>query len=471
MRVKQSNITLLDQNDSQRQEYSLPLLLSFAMFSVWNLSVISYTGKTVWELGGSGLYIHSTAALTITIATKVLAIALILLFPRHIVRLIRGLCIGAAASGAILLLPLDGMLLQQAAILAHQTCQRTMGALCPFLVIFLLREKSAVAQCTITAAAATLLAALLQNGFVTFPPELFRALMVLLPAAQLFFYYALPKRPALRYAKKEDGLACPKKLFAGVFFLVFLCGILFLFGHAFAERHSHGMLIFYCSAAAAGIAVFVLYRRHALSPDRLIPALLGLGVLAFVAALLSEYLPFAAPIACVLFGASGTALTLIYLSGIALVKQHPSAIIVPGILLFELAATYTRTGLLTLFYFNHTFLNIAQIAIAVSAMVIYLVLQPYLTFGFREGPVQAAKPAQSPGWRETLQANAYERLTDGELDVAGLIMRGYKNEEIAAETKYTLDTVKTYRKWLYSKLDVHSTRELFALAEQPRRPR
>ena len=45
-------------------------------------------------------------------------------------------------------------------------------------------------------------------------------------------------------------------------------------------------------------------------------------------------------------------------------------------------------------------------------------------------------------------------------------MRGYKNEEIAAETKYTPDTVKTYRKWLYSKLRIHSTRELFAKAEK-----
>ncbi|GHU60162.1 hypothetical protein FACS1894171_0470 [Clostridia bacterium] len=63
-----------------------------------------------------------------------------------------------------------------------------------------------------------------------------------------------------------------------------------------------------------------------------------------------------------------------------------------------------------------------------------------------------------------MQANAYDRLSEGELDVAGYIMRGYQNEEIASESRYPVETVKTYRKRLYSKLQIHKPRELFVRA-------
>ena len=76
------------------------------------------------------------------------------------------------------------------------------------------------------------------------------------------------------------------------------------------------------------------------------------------------------------------------------------------------------------------------------------------------------KPASGQAWRETLKANAYDPLLEGELAVAELIMLGYKNNDIAATTKYTLNTVKSYRKDLYSKLQIHESRELFARARK-----
>jgi len=47
-----------------------------------------------------------------------------------------------------------------------------------------------------------------------------------------------------------------------------------------------------------------------------------------------------------------------------------------------------------------------------------------------------------------------------------LPMLGYKNDDISKTTKYTLNTVKTYRKNLYSKLEIHETRELFLRARK-----
>jgi DNA-binding NarL/FixJ family response regulator len=69
-------------------------------------------------------------------------------------------------------------------------------------------------------------------------------------------------------------------------------------------------------------------------------------------------------------------------------------------------------------------------------------------------------------WREVLSANAFEPLSSGELDIAGLIMLGYKPGDIAKETHYTVNTVKSYRKDLYSKLQIHQTKDLFAKARR-----
>jgi DNA-binding NarL/FixJ family response regulator len=116
-------------------------------------------------------------------------------------------------------------------------------------------------------------------------------------------------------------------------------------------------------------------------------------------------------------------------------------------------------------------------------------LEPYLSYSFKGtvnfdtrlsktaavlpaagGPEQdsitGASTPNGANWREMLQANACEPLLEGELDIAGLIMLGYKNDDISKETRYTLNTVKSYRKELYSKLQIHETRELFMKASK-----
>jgi|GEM_PF-6413830 len=81
-----------------------------------------------------------------------------------------------------------------------------------------------------------------------------------------------------------------------------------------------------------------------------------------------------------------------------------------------------------------------------------------------EPPPETIDQTPELTWRENLQASTQERLLEGELAVAGLILRGYKNNEIAEELRYKLETVKSYRKNLYSKLQIHETRELFERA-------
>jgi DNA-binding CsgD family transcriptional regulator len=58
---------------------------------------------------------------------------------------------------------------------------------------------------------------------------------------------------------------------------------------------------------------------------------------------------------------------------------------------------------------------------------------------------------------------ASDKLSGQEIRLAELIVQGFSNPEIAQILNITGNTVKHYRKSLYSKLQIHSRRELFEL--------
>jgi len=58
---------------------------------------------------------------------------------------------------------------------------------------------------------------------------------------------------------------------------------------------------------------------------------------------------------------------------------------------------------------------------------------------------------------------AYKPLSTRELQVAELTLKGFSYTEIGEELELSPNTIKAYRKSLYSKLDINSKRQLFAL--------
>ena len=53
-------------------------------------------------------------------------------------------------------------------------------------------------------------------------------------------------------------------------------------------------------------------------------------------------------------------------------------------------------------------------------------------------------------------------LKEKDAIIAELILKGYTTTQISEELGYTLETVKTYKKQLYRKLDVHDKKELYS---------
>ncbi len=62
--------------------------------------------------------------------------------------------------------------------------------------------------------------------------------------------------------------------------------------------------------------------------------------------------------------------------------------------------------------------------------------------------------------------SVFDVLTPREREITGYILSGYGNAEIAELLFLAENTVKSYRKEMYFKLQIHSRRELFALAER-----
>jgi DNA-binding NarL/FixJ family response regulator len=186
--------------------------------------------------------------------------------------------------------------------------------------------------------------------------------------------------------------------------------------------------------------------------------------------------------ACFLLSGGYIALLIQPLYGNLMAKRYPSRYIAPSIIGLCFVAILIHTLLLEILRGNPTLMYTVYLVIAVVLAVLFFMLMPYLLFSFKN-KLLTAVPETAPSvdtstavqqkaseletsWREILQANATEPLTDGELYIAEAIMLGYKGNGIAQYTKYALSTVQSYRKDLYSKLDIHETRELFVKARK-----
>ncbi|GHU60163.1 hypothetical protein FACS1894171_0480 [Clostridia bacterium] len=90
---------------------------------------------------------------------------------------------------------------------------------------------------------------------------LFRLFTVIALALMLLFFWRLPGNVWTHSVKKSDGLAAPKRLFAGIFLWTATSCFAILFGTAVAEGFTHGVSVFYLTGALAGVILYLLWKR------------------------------------------------------------------------------------------------------------------------------------------------------------------------------------------------------------------
>jgi DNA-binding CsgD family transcriptional regulator len=258
-----------------------------------------------------------------------------------------------------------------------------------------------------------------------------------------------------------------------------------LFGIAVAENTVHGVFVYYLSAAAAAFMVYFFWKSRGVSPFRSVTVLAALGAMGFVLAIASLYVKGLSLAACVLLGAGSVPLSMNpFFGAVLFAKRYPSRFIAPGIIGVAFLAVLLHTALLEMFRDLITIRYAAYVVIAVCAVILFLIFEPYLMYAFRGKSAFSEAPAdrglgegtgehegngkgeETGGKAGVLAEKAFEDLTGQELRVAELLLRGYTANGTAKALTISYNTVLYHRKNLYSKLGIHSIQGLFALAER-----
>jgi len=494
--------SLLIENEKKRLTLRLPLLICFAMFNAWQMGAIYFSGQTMSVDGRTPLPVNVDDVTVIIAAGYILSILVMIFLPRIIVWTDRLTCAVALASGLALFLPLspDTLVL---VLYIHFFCCCFMVGFETAIIVGLFTEKTAILHLTLAYGVGLLFVAVLHNGLIAVPFSYFRVFTVAACAMQLLFYFKLPGNVWPESVKKSDKLVAPKNMFGGIFLWVVMGCMVILFGVAVAETVPYGVGVYYLSSALGSIAIFLLWKCFGISPLSVFPTITVMGALGFIAAITSLYIPGLALVSCVLLGTASFCCWLNPLFGILLAKKYPSRFISPAIIGASLVAVLTHTVLLDTFRGNTAALYLAYIGVAVSMIVLYLLLMPYLLYSFRgrtfqdiigvvadekeeiteskekRPPLLIPKDTVKPVVQKELQkelppherrmknlvSRSVEPLTRREYQVVDCIMRGMRRAEIAKELILLPESVSKYTKKIYDKFDIHSRQELFKLAE------
>jgi DNA-binding CsgD family transcriptional regulator len=461
---------LLAENEAKRLHFPPPLLLCFAMLMAWQTGVIRFSNETFSLDGGTSLPISVGDLTFIVAAGYILSIIWMIFLPRLIVWAQR-LTVGAALlSTAAFYLPLSHETLQ-IIFYFHVFCSIFLLGFENAVITYLFREQTAMWFITLAYALAMLITAVLQNDAFSIPFPVFRIFMVLATALQLFFYCRLPSKVWPRYSTKKDDLICPRYFFIGLFALGAIGFLMSLFGITIAETIPNGESFFYGALSVGLILVFVLWKGLGIPALRIGSVSVVISALGFMLALLSLYVPSLSLLVCFALGCGGIVGLFVPFFCLTLAKIYPSRFISPIMVALCFGAILLHGTLLEAFRDKVQIMYASYLVIAVGLALLYLALEPYLTYSYREKPQDEPDDKVSPedtssAMPEVLQSHASERLTAQELRVAELSLRGFSYTEIAKALGLAPNTVKWYQKSLYSKLQINSKRELFAIAEK-----
>jgi len=460
------NNRLLLENQRKRLKKPLWLLICFAMFTFWQMGFIYFMGPSLNIDGRTPLPVSMDNITAIIALAYVLCIAFMIFLPRFVIWAERIVLCLALLTVIGLFFPVgeEALLLF---IYAHVFFCCFIIGFESFTIINFFTENTAIIHLTLAYGVAVFLIAAVQNDFlpITFP--VFRIVTVFAVAAVLFFFVRMPSNSEAcqRYVKKSDGLTAPKKLLIGTYIMVFISALMAVSGPAISGEIQHGVFITYLTDAAAGVGIYLLYKKANIHPFRSISVCMAVGCVGFLLTYVSFYVPFLAYIACAFIGIGMMPCQIIPLYGLVLAKGYPSRFITPIIIGLALAAVLVQGAMVEMFRSAANMLNLAYSVIMVILALIYLQFEPFLLYNFNRR-VPEKKAAEEPAGEENISKNVLDTLTKRELEVVDLIGYGYSNGDIAKILFISEHTVKDHTKNIYRKLDVHSRFELAALVNR-----
>ena len=466
--------TPLIQREGRQYRISSALLLMFsAAFMVWQMGVLFYSGTTMSLFGRTPVPLEQPDTTLMIAAGYITSILFVSLFPRKAVYMERVLLPAALAAAVMMLFPLPPRVITWLFYISAFVCVFSIGAMASIAAQHFTLD-TVWRDGMIGMAVGGTLTAVLQNELFKIDFSVFVILSILLIAALMVFHYTIPADITVPYAQKGDHARMPKTLFYGLWFMSAVSTLLLCFASSYAESVPSGVSALYLSGAA--LSAVLLFLRRRVRSVRAFGVFFALSALGFVLAYLSLELSALRLVACVLLGFIVVLANLWMFFAAAAFNVYPTRFIGAMGAGMGLALALVHSGLLRAFRDTPAILFGIYAALSAALMLAYYLLEPYFSYSLRERGRHAPAAAPEDGGapeenaaepdKKPTQPHPFDRLSQQERILAGLILAGHTESTISRLMNITLNTQKSYRKNLYAKLEIHSKRELFALTEQ-----
>ena len=313
------------------------------------------------------------------------------------------------------------------------------------------------------------LIALLQNEFVPVSFTAFTIFSVFLIAINALFYYLIPAKIETEYVSRTNKRRMPKILFLGLWAVNAFSTLLLCLASSYAESVPHGISVLYFSGAIMAVLLYFIRNRLGGKSLRIYGIFFALSILGFVLAYLSLSVPALRYVSLVLLAFNVVLAVLWIFFAAAAFEVYPTRFIgVIGAGMGLVLAAF-HSGLQEALRDNIPLLYGIYAALSVVLFIVYFFLEPYFTYAWnkKSTPIPISEnPMPEQPEKSEQQPHPFDCLSEQEHILATLIMDGHTESSAAKSMNITLNTEKGYRKSLYFKLDIHSKRELFELANR-----
>lgn len=450
----------------EKQGYQIRISSSFlwmftACFIVWQLGVLFYSGTTMSLFGRTPIpLIEEDTTLIIGIG-YIASIAFICLFPRKTVYAERIVLPAGLIATVLMLFPFSPEVLTILFYIEAFSCVFSIGTMAS-LASHLFTLETTWRDAIIGLSVGGILIAVLQNDFFPVSFTVFTLFSLVMIAALMLLHFLIPAKIEVPYVSRENHVQMPKILFWGTWMLNAFSTLLLCLASSFAESFTHGVSIYYISGAVLALLAGYLKKRYGGYAIKIFSTYFMLTIAGFILAAFSMQVPQIKPIACILLGfVVVLANYWIFFCAVAF-KFYPTRFIGAMGAAQGLILALVHSGLLEVFRENAALLYGLYAVLAVLMMLCYYFLEPYFTYAWQ----QTKKTKETSELENGDKNNPFSALSEQERILADLILRGYTESIIAREMNITLNTQKSYRKNLYAKLDIHTKRELFEMANK-----
>lgn len=439
-----------------------PFLWMFtACFIVWQMGVLFYAGTTMSLFGRTPVPLLEEDTTLIIAAGYIASILFICLFPRKTVYAERVVLLTALAATGLMLFPFPPKVLAALFGIEVFCCVFSIGTMAS-LAAHLFTLDTTWRDAIIGLCAGGMLIAVLQNDFFPVSFTAFTLFSLCMIAGLLLFHFLIPAKIEVPYASRENRVKMPKILFWGTWMLNAFSTLLLCLASSFSEGIRHGVSLYYLSGAALAMLAGYLRKRYGGYSLKLFSTYFMLAVTGFVLAAFSLQFPQIRPLASIMLGFVVVLANFFIFFCAAAFYFYPTRFIGAMGAALGLMLALVHAGLLTALRDKTALLYGLYAVLAALMMLCYYFLEPYFTYAWDRS--RKARAALTDG--DAKKEDPFGKLSEQERILAGMILRGYTESAIAREMNITLNTQKSYRKNLYAKLDIHSKRDLFALAKK-----